>query len=65
MILDNPEQWDHEALTEVLSYRPVPKQAWEELNVNAPDLSDPQWGDSFGVSIELLDEAGVRVRHLE
>jgi dCMP deaminase len=36
-----------------------------ELNVKAPDLSDPQWGDSFVVSIELLEEAGVRVRHLE
>ena len=27
MILNHPEQWDHEALTEVLSYRPAPKQA--------------------------------------
>ena len=24
MILNHPEQWDHEALTEVLSYRPAP-----------------------------------------
>ena len=27
MILDHPEQWDHEALTEVLSYQPQAKQA--------------------------------------
>src|SRR3984893_14553466 len=25
MILDHREQWDHEALTEVLSYRPAPR----------------------------------------
>src|ERR1700721_2925895 len=29
MILNNPEQWDHEALTEVLAYRPAPKQVWD------------------------------------
>jgi dCMP deaminase len=45
--------------------RAIAQSGIVELNVNAPDLSDPQWGDSFGVSIELLDEAGVRVRHLE
>src|SRR5260370_1897148 len=27
MILNHQEQWDHEALTEVLSYMPAPKQA--------------------------------------
>jgi hypothetical protein len=35
-----------------------------ELNVVPPDFSDPQWGDSFAVSMELLNEAGVLVRHL-
>jgi hypothetical protein len=25
MILANPEQWDHEALSEILAYKPVPK----------------------------------------
>jgi hypothetical protein len=29
MILTNPEQWDHEALSETLAYKPVPKQAWD------------------------------------
>jgi hypothetical protein len=36
MILNNPEQWDHEALTEVLSYRPVPKQAWDSPKSEFP-----------------------------
>src|ERR1700675_3929736 len=39
MILNNPEQWDHEALTEVLSYRPVPKQAWDSIEIGGPWLS--------------------------
>src|SRR5258705_3017668 len=39
MILNNPEQWDHEALTEVLSYRPVPKQAWDSTEIGIPWLS--------------------------
>src|SRR6202162_1826193 len=26
MILTDPEQWDHEALNEVLAYRPAPRQ---------------------------------------
>ena len=38
MILDNPEQWDHEALTEVLSYRPAPKQAWDGIDIGIPWL---------------------------
>jgi intracellular sulfur oxidation DsrE/DsrF family protein len=39
MILNNPEQWDHEALTEVLSYGPVPKQAWDSIDIGGPWLS--------------------------
>src|SRR6266567_4433440 len=39
MILNNPEQWDHEALTEVLSYRPAPKQAWDGIDIGIPWLS--------------------------
>src|SRR4051812_17701658 len=38
MIPDNPEQWDHEALTEVLSYRPAPKQAWDGIDIGIPWL---------------------------
>src|SRR3982074_3363871 len=38
MILDNPEQWDHEALAEVLSYRPAPKQAWDGIDIGIPWL---------------------------
>ena len=39
MILNHPEQWDHEALTEVLAYRPVPKQAWDGVDIGIPWLS--------------------------
>src|ERR1700688_4065918 len=39
MILNNPAQWDHEALTEVLSYRPVPRQAWDNIDIGGPWLS--------------------------
>src|SRR5712664_2443683 len=36
MILNNPEQWDHEALMEVLSYRPAPKQVWDNTEIGGP-----------------------------
>src|SRR6267143_6719199 len=36
MILNNPEQWDHEALTEVLSYGPAPRQAWDNTDIAGP-----------------------------
>jgi intracellular sulfur oxidation DsrE/DsrF family protein len=39
MILNHQEQWDHEALTEVLSYRPAPKQAWDSIDIGSPWLS--------------------------
>jgi intracellular sulfur oxidation DsrE/DsrF family protein len=39
MILNNQEQWDHEALTEVLSYRPAPKQAWDNSDIGRPWLN--------------------------
>jgi hypothetical protein len=39
MILDHEEQWDHEALTEVLSYRPAPKQAWDNTDIAGPWLN--------------------------
>jgi intracellular sulfur oxidation DsrE/DsrF family protein len=39
MILNDPEQWDHEALTEVLSYSPVSKQAWDSTEIGGPWLS--------------------------
>jgi intracellular sulfur oxidation DsrE/DsrF family protein len=38
MILNHPEQWDHEALTEVLSYRAEPKQAWDGIDIGIPWL---------------------------
>jgi hypothetical protein len=33
MILNNPDQWDSEALSEVLAYRPVTKQAWDNTDI--------------------------------
>jgi hypothetical protein len=39
MILNHPEQWDHEALNEVLAYRPVPKQVWDITGIDGPWLS--------------------------
>jgi hypothetical protein len=39
MVLDHPEQWDHEALTEVLSYQPVAKQAWDNSDIAGPWLN--------------------------
>src|SRR3981189_165017 len=36
MILNNPKEWDHEALTEVLSYRPAPKQARDGIETGIP-----------------------------
>lgn len=39
MILDHPEQWDHEALTEVLAYRPAPKQVWDNTDIASPWLN--------------------------
>jgi hypothetical protein len=39
MILNNQEQWDHEALTEVLSYQPAPRQAWDNTDIGGPWLN--------------------------
>jgi hypothetical protein len=39
MILTGPEQWDHEALSELLAYRPVPKQAWDSTDIAGPWLN--------------------------
>jgi hypothetical protein len=38
MILNHQEQWDHEALTHVLSYRPTPRQAWDNSDIGGPWL---------------------------
>jgi hypothetical protein len=39
MILNRGEQWDHEALTEVLSYQPAPRQAWDNTDIGGPWLN--------------------------
>jgi intracellular sulfur oxidation DsrE/DsrF family protein len=39
MILDNPDQWDHEAIAEVMAYKPVPKQVWDNTAIESPWLN--------------------------
>jgi hypothetical protein len=39
MILNNPDQWDHEALSEVLAYKPAAKQAWDNTEIGGPWLN--------------------------
>jgi hypothetical protein len=39
MILNNREQWDYEALAEVLSYQPAPRQAWDNTDIGGPWLN--------------------------
>jgi intracellular sulfur oxidation DsrE/DsrF family protein len=39
MILNNLDQWDHEALSEVLAYKPATKQAWDNSDIGGPWLS--------------------------
>jgi hypothetical protein len=39
MILDHEEQWDYEALKEVFSYRPVPRQVWDNTEIGGPWLN--------------------------
>ena len=39
MILTEPKQWDHAALTEVLTYTPKTKQAWDMTEIKGPWLN--------------------------
>ncbi len=39
MILTEPDQWDHEALSEVLAYRSPHKQAWDMTQISGPWLN--------------------------
>jgi hypothetical protein len=39
MILNDPDQWDHAALTEVIAYRGAPKQVWDNAGIAAPWLN--------------------------
>ncbi|HEX8955354.1 MAG TPA: transcriptional initiation protein Tat, partial [Burkholderiaceae bacterium] len=36
MILNNPDQWDHEALAEVLAYKSRHKQVWDNTDIAGP-----------------------------
>jgi hypothetical protein len=39
MILTNPEQWDHEALSETMAYKSIAKQAWDNTDIAGPCLN--------------------------
>jgi hypothetical protein len=39
MILNDPDQWDHAALSEVIAYRGAPKQAWDNTKIAGPWLN--------------------------
>ena len=39
MILDDEAQWDHEAIAEIMAYRPVPKQVWDNTAIEGPWLN--------------------------
>ena len=39
MILNDPKQWDHEALTEVLSYGAAQRQVWDNTAIGGPWLN--------------------------
>jgi hypothetical protein len=39
MILTEPEQWDFEALNEILAYAPATKQAWDMTDMGGPWLN--------------------------
>jgi hypothetical protein len=39
MILTKPEEWDHEALSEVLAYKAAPGQVWDNTEIGGPWLN--------------------------
>src|SRR5205085_648141 len=39
MILSHAEQWDHEALTDVLSYGAAQRQVWDNTDIEGPWLN--------------------------
>jgi hypothetical protein len=39
MILNDPDQWDHAALSEVIAYRGAPKQVWDNTGIASPWLN--------------------------
>lgn len=39
MILNDKEQWDHEALSEISAYKPDTKQAWDNTDISGPWLN--------------------------
>jgi hypothetical protein len=64
MILNDQEQWDHEALTEVLAYRPAPRQAWDNTDIGGPWLNLMRNALNSQIwSFKHLDFLAVSVTH--
>ena len=38
MILNDPDQWDHSALSDAIAYRGAPKQVWDNTGIASPWL---------------------------
>ena len=56
MILNDPKQWDQEALMEVLSYRPAPRQPDDtqpRRPVAEPDAQCAQFADMVVANIPI------------
>lgn len=69
MILNAPDQWDSEALNEVLDYKPVTKQVWDNTDIGGPwlnlmrnVLNTQVWG--FGHPDFLIASATRGTAHL-
>ncbi len=69
MILNAPDQWDSEALNEVLAYKPVTKQVWDNTDIGGPwlnlmrnVLNTQVWG--FGHPDFLIASATRGTAHL-
>ena len=69
MILNDPNQWDHAALSAVIAYRGAPKQVWDNTGIASPwlntmrnSLNTQVW--SFGHPDFLLLSATHGTAHL-
>ena len=60
MILNEPSQWDDEALREVMAYKPVPKQVWDNTKIESSWLNLMR--NSLNAQVWSFKHPGFRVR---
>ena len=60
MILTSPDQWDHEALAEVISYGGGPKQIWDHTEIAGPWLNLMR--NSLNAQVWSFEESGFSLR---